>query len=123
MLQVAVGCDPRLSGPLLMPAALAGLQSAGAAAVDVGLSTTPAMFYGIIAPGEMAAVAGSGHCFVPLHLCQTGLTLTWSHAAVQRLLHAAVHRQIMIGVIKGIQGAWVSVCLGAKVPPQLLPFW
>jgi hypothetical protein len=34
-----------------MPAVLAGLQSAGAA-VDVGLSTTPAMFYGIIAPGQ-----------------------------------------------------------------------
>lgn len=50
--KVAVGCDPRVSGPLLMPAALAGLQSAGAAAVDVGLSTTPAMFYGIIAPGS-----------------------------------------------------------------------
>jgi phosphomannomutase len=26
-LQVAVGCDPRVSGPLLMPALLAGLQS------------------------------------------------------------------------------------------------
>lgn len=50
--QVAVGCDPRVSGPLLVPAVLAGLMSAGAAAVDVGLSTTPAMFYGIIAPGE-----------------------------------------------------------------------
>ncbi|WIA15225.1 hypothetical protein OEZ85_001902 [Tetradesmus obliquus] len=55
--KVAVGCDPRVSGPLLMPAVLAGLQSAGAAAVDVGLSTTPAMFYGIIAPGS--AVTGS----------------------------------------------------------------
>eukprot|EP00882_Tetradesmus_deserticola_P014684 GHRQ01015624.1.p1 GENE.GHRQ01015624.1~~GHRQ01015624.1.p1 ORF type:complete len:589 (+),score=228.84 GHRQ01015624.1:649-2415(+) len=51
-IKVAVGCDPRVSGPLLMPAVLAGLQSAGAAAVDVGLSTTPAMFYGIIAPGS-----------------------------------------------------------------------
>jgi phosphomannomutase len=54
-LQVAVGCDPRVSGPLLMPAVLAGLQSAGAAAVDVGLSTTPAMFYGIIAPGARSS--------------------------------------------------------------------
>eukprot|EP00882_Tetradesmus_deserticola_P013250 GHRQ01014052.1.p1 GENE.GHRQ01014052.1~~GHRQ01014052.1.p1 ORF type:complete len:290 (+),score=96.80 GHRQ01014052.1:649-1518(+) len=51
-IKVAVGCDPRVSGPLLMPAVLAGLQSVGAAAVDVGLSTTPAMFYGIIAPGS-----------------------------------------------------------------------
>lgn len=53
--QVAVGSDPRVSGPLLGPAVLAGLLSAGAEAVDVGLATTPAMFYGIVAPGACAA--------------------------------------------------------------------
>lgn len=51
--QVAVGNDPRISAPLLGPAVLAGLLSAGAKAVDVGLATTPAMFYGIVAPGEL----------------------------------------------------------------------
>jgi hypothetical protein len=45
-----------------MPAVLAGLQSAGAAAVDVGLSTTPAMFYGIIAPGVCIAVMNHSCC-------------------------------------------------------------
>lgn len=52
-LQVAVGSDPRVSAPLLGPAVLAGLVSAGAQAVDVGLATTPAMFYGIVAPGAV----------------------------------------------------------------------
>lgn len=58
-LQVAIGCDPRVSGPLLVPAALAGLQAAGAVAVDVGLSTTPAMFYGLIAPGGSIGASSS----------------------------------------------------------------
>jgi phosphomannomutase len=49
--QVAIGRDPRVSGPLLGPAVLTGLVAAGAQAVDVGLATTPAMFYGIVADG------------------------------------------------------------------------
>jgi len=57
LLQVAVGSDPRISAPLLGPAVLAGLLSAGAKAVDVGLATTPAMFYGIVAPGELMHAA------------------------------------------------------------------
>lgn len=52
-MQVAVGHDPRVSAPLLGPAVLSGLVSAGAEAVDVGLATTPAMFYGIVAPGKL----------------------------------------------------------------------
>jgi phosphomannomutase len=48
---VAVGRDPRVSGPLLGPAVLTGLVAGGAEAVDVGLATTPAMFYGIVAEG------------------------------------------------------------------------
>lgn len=50
--KVAVGNDPRVSAPLLGPAVLSGLVSAGAQAVNVGLATTPAMFYGIVAPGS-----------------------------------------------------------------------
>lgn len=53
--QVAMGCDPRVSGPLLGPAVLTGLVEAGAQAVDVGLATTPAMFYGIVAEGVYRA--------------------------------------------------------------------
>lgn len=48
---MAVGRDPRVSGPLLGPAVLTGLVAGGAEAVDVGLATTPAMFYGIVAEG------------------------------------------------------------------------
>ncbi len=47
-----VGTDPRITAPLLKPAVVAGLLDAGAMVTDVGLSTTPAMFYSIIAPGE-----------------------------------------------------------------------
>eukprot|EP00879_Flechtneria_rotunda_P007756 GHRR01008129.1.p2 GENE.GHRR01008129.1~~GHRR01008129.1.p2 ORF type:complete len:228 (+),score=58.22 GHRR01008129.1:217-900(+) len=53
--KVAVGADPRTSGPLLVPAVLTGMLSSGVDAIDVGLSTTPAMFYGIIAPGQWCA--------------------------------------------------------------------
>lgn len=50
--KVAVGHDPRVTAPLLLPATLAGLGAAGAACVSVGLSTTPAMFYSLIEPGS-----------------------------------------------------------------------
>lgn len=42
---IAVGRDPRLSGPAVVDAALRGINStAGAKAVDAGLATTPAMY-------------------------------------------------------------------------------
>ncbi|GBF99435.1 phosphoglucomutase [Raphidocelis subcapitata] len=51
-MRVCVGSDPRLSGPLLRAALLTGLADEGAEVEDAGLSTTPAMFYSIIAPGS-----------------------------------------------------------------------
>lgn len=50
--KVAVGSDPRLSGPLLLPALLVGLADEGVEVVDGGLATTPAMFYSIVVPGS-----------------------------------------------------------------------
>lgn len=49
--RVAVGCDPRLSGPLLRPSLAAGLCSGGATMADFGLASTPAMFMSTVATG------------------------------------------------------------------------
>ena len=47
-LGISVGSDPRISGPLLEAALIAGLSSGGASRVDsFGLATTPCMFYSI----------------------------------------------------------------------------
>ncbi len=43
-IRVAVGRDPRLSGPILMQELLQGLCGEGAHCLDLGLCTTPAMF-------------------------------------------------------------------------------
>jgi phosphomannomutase len=51
-LVVALGSDPRLTGPLLRAAIVTGLQSEGVEVRDAGLCTTPAMFYSLVAPGE-----------------------------------------------------------------------
>ena len=49
-LKIAVGKDSRLSGPSLMKAALSGIVSEGARAIDTGLSSTPAMFMSTVFP-------------------------------------------------------------------------
>ena len=46
-----IGRDPRLSGPELLQALAAGINSRGAGAADFGLATTPAMFMSCILPG------------------------------------------------------------------------
>ncbi|MEM9137439.1 MAG: phosphomannomutase/phosphoglucomutase, partial [Cyanobacteria bacterium P01_F01_bin.42] len=43
-LTIALGRDSRLSGPDLLQATAAGIQSQGAEVIDVGLASTPAMF-------------------------------------------------------------------------------
>lgn len=53
--KVVVGQDPRLSAALLKSVTIAGLISAGVAVDDVGLSTTPAMFYGLVMAGSSYA--------------------------------------------------------------------
>ena len=58
---VAVGRDGRLSGPELSAALIVGLRSVGVAVIDVGMVTTPQLYY--------AAAT----------LCTTGIQITGSH--------------------------------------------
>ena len=58
---VAVGRDGRLSGPALSAALIAGLVDAGIAVIDVGLVTTPLLY------------------FAASTLCQSGIQVTGSH--------------------------------------------
>ncbi|MBK9346962.1 MAG: phosphomannomutase/phosphoglucomutase [Burkholderiales bacterium] len=58
---VAVGRDGRLSGPGLADALMAGLQDAGVAVIDVGMVTTPMLY------------------FAASTLCNSGIQVTGSH--------------------------------------------
>jgi phosphomannomutase len=58
---VAVGRDGRLSGPGLSDSLMAGLQDAGIAVIDVGMVTTPMLY------------------FAANTLCQSGIQVTGSH--------------------------------------------
>ena len=59
--QVAVGRDGRLSGPSLSEALMAGLQDAGIQVIDVGMVTTPMLY------------------FAASTLCKSGIQVTGSH--------------------------------------------
>ena len=50
-LRVGVGHDSRVTAPALKAAALSALAGEGAAALDCGLASTPAMFMGTVFPG------------------------------------------------------------------------
>ena len=58
---VAVGRDGRLSGPSLAAALIRGLQEAGVAVIDVGMVTTPMLY------------------FAASTLCRSGIQVTGSH--------------------------------------------
>ena len=58
---VAVGRDGRLSGPALAAALMEGLQEAGVAVIDVGMVTTPMLYF-------------AAHT-----LCRSGVQVTGSH--------------------------------------------
>ncbi len=58
---VAVGRDGRLSGPRLADALMAGLQDAGMTVIDVGMVTTPMLY------------------FAASTLCKSGIQVTGSH--------------------------------------------
>jgi phosphomannomutase len=58
---VAVGRDGRLSGPALASALMAGLQDAGVTVIDVGMVTTPMLY------------------FAANTLCNSGIQVTGSH--------------------------------------------
>ena len=48
IIRVSVGRDPRISGPTLEAALVAGLATAGAEVDTFGIATTPCMFYSIV---------------------------------------------------------------------------
>lgn len=50
--RIAVGRDPRLSGPMLEGALAAGVAAAGGQVARCGLATTPAMFMACVAEGH-----------------------------------------------------------------------
>lgn len=58
---VAVGRDGRLSGPSLAEALMAGLQEAGITVIDIGMATTPMLY------------------FAASTLCASGIQVTGSH--------------------------------------------
>ena len=58
---VTVGRDGRLSGPMLVAALMRGLQEAGVAVIDVGMVTTPMLY------------------FAAATLCKSGIQVTGSH--------------------------------------------
>jgi phosphomannomutase len=58
---VAVGRDGRLSGPILSAALVRGLQEAGIEVIDIGLATTPLLY------------------FAANTLCESGIQVTGSH--------------------------------------------
>jgi phosphomannomutase len=62
---VAVGRDGRVSGPGLAAALIRGLQSTGLDVVDIGMVTTPMLYY-------VAATRGK-------HGCRSGIMVTGSH--------------------------------------------
>lgn len=50
-LQLAVGRDSRVSGPILMQNVIAGMASLGAQVYDFAMASTPAMFMSTVTPG------------------------------------------------------------------------
>ena len=54
--EVAVGRDMRLSSPVIHEALLRGLTDAGADVFDLGLATTPYVYYATAAKGFKASV-------------------------------------------------------------------
>ncbi len=67
--KVALGRDPRLSGPSMEAAMAAGLASRGLAVATCGLATTPAMFLA---------------CVHPAHRFDAGVMITASHLPFNR---------------------------------------
>lgn len=68
-LQVGVGRDSRLSGPVLMQGVMEGLASLGIKVYDFGMASTPALFMSTVTPGFD---------------CHAGIMLTASHLPFNR---------------------------------------
>jgi hypothetical protein len=123
-----VGNDPRVSAPLLGPAVLSGLVSAGAQAVNVGLATTPAMFYGIVAPGGAwagPAKAGFAHlvagCSSCMDYCEGSQQLLHCDLVSSRLLCQLVSSRH--NVMSARKHCRASCCVMAGHPQARPPPW
>jgi len=58
--EICVGRDGRLSGPVLRDALIAGLRASGMAVCDIGVATTPMLYFATFHLGTAAGVAITG---------------------------------------------------------------
>ncbi|MDD2438851.1 MAG: phosphoglucosamine mutase [Methanosarcinaceae archaeon] len=58
---VAIGCDTRISGPMLKAAAIAGALSAGLKVIDVGIAPTPSVQYYVRDYADAGIVITASH--------------------------------------------------------------
>ena len=107
---VAVGRDGRLSGPSLSQALMDGLQDAGIAVVDVGMVTTPLLY------------------FAANTLCNSGIQVTGSHNPKDYngfkmvLGGRAIYGDDIQGLRKIMETeSWVLQAAGARQTADVLP--
>ena len=102
---VAVGRDGRLSGPALAAALIRGLTAAGVDVIDVGLVTTPMLY------------------FAASTLCSSGIQVTGSHNPkdYNGFKMVLAGRAIYGADIQALHHAMVNDELAAKLSAALLP--
>ncbi len=82
-LTVGIGRDSRLSGPVLMQAAIDGITSTGSQVLSFGMASTPAMFMSTITPGfdcDGAIMLTASH----LPFNRNGLKFFTAHGGLQK---------------------------------------
>ncbi|KAL6745965.1 Phosphoglucomutase/phosphomannomutase [Haematococcus lacustris] len=136
-LQVAVGRDPRMSGPFLESALVAGLASEGVQVTRFGPATTPCMFCctlpEVVALGE-GVVMDAGIMLTASHMPwnanglkffmagQGGLEKGDISDLLQRATQACAQQGVMLGEVCG-EGAHVlqaALALSTMAPPALV---
>jgi phosphomannomutase / phosphoglucomutase len=60
VLEICIGRDGRLSGPMLRDALAAGIRSAGVSVIDIGMVTTPMLYFSTFQLGTKSGVAITG---------------------------------------------------------------
>ncbi|QEA14429.1 phosphomannomutase/phosphoglucomutase [Comamonas flocculans] len=107
---VAVGRDGRLSSPALAAALIDGLRQAGAHVIDIGLSTTPMLY------------------FAASTLCESGIQVTGSHNPSDHngfkmvLAGRAIHGEEIQALRRAIEaGGWPEATRGALRSADVLP--
>lgn len=107
---VAVGRDGRLSGPALVRALIEGLTLAGMDVIDIGMCTTPMLY------------------FAASTLCESGIQVTGSHNPVDHngfkmvLAGRAIHGEEIQALRRAIEaGAWDGAARGVVRTTDVLP--